>query len=208
MQWKKSLPAPWTLTRQFWSEVLWQLKMDAPHTLIHSLKLPHYKSPEVPLTSSQEFQISQLVTNDKRGHTHASAGKRHFSLKHNYFNILIKHLMMGGGAAPGGCTLHCSSSAGMLPAPALPAAPQDHPVHCLHITAFLTKLPELTPTPWHQVTLGIQQDAAFVPCTITCNSAKHYENWQVLCASIKNGIMRSKGIFPLLPMFNKGKISI
>lgn len=107
-------------------------------------------------------------------------------------------------AAP--CT--APPSAEMLPAPALPAAPQDHSVHCLQITAFLTKLPELTPTPWHQVTLGIQQDAASVPCAITCNSAKHYENWQVLCASIKNGIMRNKCIFPLLPMFNEGKISI
>lgn len=75
-------------------------------------------------------------------------------------------------------------------------------------TSLLTKPPELTPTPWHQVTLGIQQDAAFVPCATTCCSAKHCENWQVLHASIKNGIMRSKCIFPLLPMFNEGKISI
>lgn len=64
------------------------------------------------------------------------------------------------------------------------------------------------PTPWHQVMLGIQQDAAFVPCAIICNAAMHYENWQVLHASIKNGIMRSKYIFPLLPKFNEGKISI
>lgn len=74
-------------------------------------------------------------------------------------------------AAPGGCTTPPSL---LLP---LPAAPQAHSVPCLNITAFLTKLPELTPTPWHQVTLGIQQDAAFLPCALTCNSAKHYENW-------------------------------
>lgn len=64
------------------------------------------------------------------------------------------------------------------------------------------------PTPWHQVMLGIQQDAAFVPCAITCNSAKHYENCQVLHASILNGIMRSKCIFPLLPTFNERKKSV